>query len=326
MIKTIYIEKDIINHPRTVQIVSNYKKARMIICDTYQQIFNRKNQNYRIQKSCQSLILAKKHTKFVHQIKTNDTIGKKNNYYFSVSLNCPFDCQYCFLQGFYRSSNYVIFVNYEDFQKEIESITKENENCCFFSGYDTDSLAINQMTNFIDNFYPFFKKIPNHLFEIRTKSTAIAPLLEKESIDNCVIAYSLNPEEIINSLENKAPSLDNRLNAIRELQKSNWKIGLRFDPIIFHDEFDKTYQKFFQKVFSEIDKDKIHSITLGTARLPSVYYNNMRRTKTNSLFLSSLYKKKDSNCMTYERQEDIISFCKENILNYFDENKLFIHT
>ena len=43
--------------------------------------------------------------------------------------NCLFDCRYCFLQGMYNSSNFVIFVNYEDFFKirylEKEYVIKE---------------------------------------------------------------------------------------------------------------------------------------------------------------------------------------------------------
>ena len=34
-------------------------------------------------------------------------------------LNCIYDCKYCFLQGMFRSANFVIFVNYESFMNEI---------------------------------------------------------------------------------------------------------------------------------------------------------------------------------------------------------------
>ena len=35
-------------------------------------------------------------------------------------LNCVYDCSYCFLQGMFNSANYLVFVNYEDYFKEIE--------------------------------------------------------------------------------------------------------------------------------------------------------------------------------------------------------------
>ena len=39
-------------------------------------------------------------------------------------LNCIYDCNYCFLQGMFNSANYLVFVNYEDYFKEIEKIIK----------------------------------------------------------------------------------------------------------------------------------------------------------------------------------------------------------
>ena len=47
-------------------------------------------------------------------------IGNSNNFYFSHMYNCLYDCEYCFLQGMYSSADYVLFVNYEDFEDEIK--------------------------------------------------------------------------------------------------------------------------------------------------------------------------------------------------------------
>ena len=70
-------------------------------------------------------------------------LGADRHYYFSHMLNCLYDCRYCFLQGMYQSANYVLFVNFEDFQSDIRSIAEANpdQQHFFFSGYDCDSLA-----------------------------------------------------------------------------------------------------------------------------------------------------------------------------------------
>ena len=65
MIKTIYIEEEIAGHPRTKRIIKRFPKASKIICDRYTEIFNRKSQNFRLQKKNPALILAKKHKKMV---------------------------------------------------------------------------------------------------------------------------------------------------------------------------------------------------------------------------------------------------------------------
>ena len=80
----------------------------------YTEVFNKKNQNFVLQKTNPAIILAKKHNNFLLETPKKYSIGRKNNYYFSYMYNCLFDCRY-FLQGMYNSSNFVIFVNYEDF-------------------------------------------------------------------------------------------------------------------------------------------------------------------------------------------------------------------
>ena len=50
MIETVYVEKKIKEHPRTKFILSKFKKAKIVEIDRYGEIFNKRNQNFRIQK------------------------------------------------------------------------------------------------------------------------------------------------------------------------------------------------------------------------------------------------------------------------------------
>ena len=86
-------------------------------------------------------------------------------------LNCIYDCNYCFLQGMFNSAHYVIFVNYEDFFLNIKDILNHKSKNLFFSGYDCDSLALEDITGFMDFFLNKFIKLKNGILEIRSKST-----------------------------------------------------------------------------------------------------------------------------------------------------------
>ena len=112
---TIYIEKQIRSLPRTEAILKRYPKARQVLIDRYTEVFNAPSQNFRVQKNNPALILAHKHGNRVIETPPGYHIGGENNYYFSHMLNCIYDCRYCFLQGMYRSANYVVFINYDDF-------------------------------------------------------------------------------------------------------------------------------------------------------------------------------------------------------------------
>ena len=126
LIDTIFIEKEIVNHSRTQSIKSKFKNSTIIEVDRYQEIFNKRSQNFRIQKQNPALILAKKHDNFVLPAPPGFGLASTRNFYFSHMYNCIYDCRYCFLQGMYSSANYVIFVNFEDFFGEIEQIIEAN--------------------------------------------------------------------------------------------------------------------------------------------------------------------------------------------------------
>src|SRR5690242_7321922 len=119
----VYIENEIVNHPRTQRILQKIKPTHVIEYNHYKEVFNPKSQNFRIQKQEPALILAEKKGARVFQSPPGFGIGGQLNYYFSHMLNCLYDCRYCFLQGMYSSANYVVFVNFEDFMQDIQQLS-----------------------------------------------------------------------------------------------------------------------------------------------------------------------------------------------------------
>ena len=65
MIETIYIEENIQQHPRVLDICARFPKARQVICGRYGEVFNPKAQNFRLQKQQPALILAEKYRGFM---------------------------------------------------------------------------------------------------------------------------------------------------------------------------------------------------------------------------------------------------------------------
>jgi spore photoproduct lyase len=56
----IYVESGIKEHPRTQFILQKFKKATVIECRHYGEVFNVKSQNFKLQKQNPCLIIAKK--------------------------------------------------------------------------------------------------------------------------------------------------------------------------------------------------------------------------------------------------------------------------
>ena len=326
MIETIYIEENIVQHPRVIEIMTRFPQARKIICGRYGEVFNPKAQNFRLQKQKPALILAEKYKNFTMPVPSGYGIGASRNFYFSHMLNCLYDCRYCFLQGMYQSANYVLFINYEDFQDEIKQRCAETptEAVHFFSGYDCDSLALEPVTGFAEQFLPIFETIPNAWLELRTKSTQVRSLLSREAFPRCIVAFSLNPDEIATKVEAKAPSLERRLDALLKLQAHGWQIGLRFDPMIYQLGYQQQYQHLFEQVFSVIKLESLHSVSLGAFRLPEKYFKKVHKLfPDEKLFVSPL--ENNQGMISYKEalEQEMTNFCTEQLLRYIPKELFF---
>ena len=58
MIERIHIEEQVRNHPRALAVLKRFPKAQRIVIERYGELFNRKAQNFRLQKKKPALILA----------------------------------------------------------------------------------------------------------------------------------------------------------------------------------------------------------------------------------------------------------------------------
>jgi spore photoproduct lyase len=324
-VETIYVESEIADHPRSRRILARHPDADVISIERYGEVFNPAQQNFRVQKRRPALILAAKHKSHVLPTPEGYGIGGERNYYFSHMLNCLYDCRYCFLQGMFRSANYLLFVNYEDFAAAIVRHSQtDGKGCYFFSGYDCDSLALEPITEFIDFFVPVFEGLPDAWLELRTKSTQIRRLLARPAQRNCVVAFSLSPPAVVSGLEARTPSLSQRLTAMLKLQQAGWTLGLRFDPIIHFRGWKAAYAKLMEQTFTVLDSDAIHSATLGTLRLPKAFHVRISALYPDeALFSAGLLQDGGNIAYSIERQSALVEHCREHLARYLPETKIF---
>lgn len=326
MTSTVYVESDVADHPRTLEILSRHKNASVIEISRYGEVFNKKAQHFRTQKHSPALILAGKHNRRVLPAPPGYGVGGKHNYYFSHMLNCLYDCRYCFLQGMYQSANHVVFVNFEDFAEDLQSAARShgNESCWFFSGYDCDSLAYEPMTGFARYFVPLFSKMDNAFLELRTKSTQVRNLLQLEALNNVIVSYSLSPQAVIDRLEARTPSLEKRINAMLQLGEAGWPIGLRFDPLIYSADFESIYGPFLEECLKRIPAKYIHSVSLGSFRLTKGHYEKISRLYPEEP-LFSVATDKQAGMVSYPAAWDnnMKSFASNIILATLPDEKFF---
>ena len=315
----VYIETDIRDHPRTERLLERLGQRDIVLIEHYGEVFNPRAQNFRLQKKNPAVIIARKNKGHVLAAPPGFGLGGDHNYYFSHMLNCMYDCRYCFLQGMYQSAHQILFVNFEDFAEQIRKVSAEHADApvWFYSGYDCDSLANDPMTHFCDYFLPVIESIDNAWMELRTKSTQVRALLRREPLERVVTAFSFTDETSHARLEHGVPPIDRRIDSMRRLHEAGWPIGLRFDPIVYHPDYQSGFSQLLEQIFSAIDPASIHSASLGSFRLTRDHYRDVARLYPEEpLFAQQMTLENGIVSYPREREREMIEYCESRLLEY----------
>ena len=232
-------------------------------------------------KDKRAVVFANKKGEFLRKTPDNYTPDNTRGYSILNAYNCLYDCSYCFLKGYFKSFNPVVFLNYEDYFKAISDILKKDPRrpIYFYAGTFSDSLLFGKFSDFNVKLAQFFSKQDKDVYvEFRTKSDYIEDFLNIKPKDNIIIAFSLNPQEVIDRYEAFTPSLSRRLEAVKKLSMRGFRIGIRFDPV-----FLGYVNEYRDLMYSIKDIENIHSVEIGFLRFDKKNYFNMLHKEPNVL-------------------------------------------
>lgn len=293
----IYIEKQAKNYSQTQKIIEKFKSSSIIWIDNYKNLFDKKF-SHNIE-NC--FIVAKLNSEAITDAPNGYGHNNKTSYFFKTSLNCIYNCSYCFLKWAFKNDIPVYFVNYEYIKEQILEKIKEtvypqglplqendyelkfkNQNLeyknkiWFYSSDYSDILWMDNISWFIKEFVPFFENVENSIMEIRTKSGNLKSILDLGIIPkNTEFAFSLNPQELIDWYEHGTSSLEDRINAINILLEKWYKVGLRFLPLLPVKNYKNIYNDFVEEIKQKIDMKKISSTFVSGLLFTKSDYNNM---------------------------------------------------
>jgi spore photoproduct lyase len=168
-------------------------------------------------------------------------------------------------------------------------LVRQKKNLRLGTGELSDSLAVDQETNYSKKILSIFEKFPSVVFEFKTKSAMVKNIVNvSQVLKNIVISWSLNPEEIISVEEPGAPTLAKRLQALNSVQSRGYKIGIHLDPIIFVKNWKGYYTHLIQNLANIIEPEQVAWISLGSLRFPSSLREYILKHKNSRLFSGEL--------------------------------------
>jgi len=217
-------------------------------------------------------------------------------YVVNAITNCPMDCSYCVLQGYLNNPFLTLYTNWDDLLQEIDGFLSGNLHSFLRLGTGelSDSLALDSIFPLSQVLVPFFADRENGILELKTKSAEVNHLLHLDHRGKTVLSWSLNPSEMIEEEEIRTASLGERIDAAARCQEKGYPLGFHFDPILFHEDWEKGYEKTILSLFNEIDPKRVAWISLGGFRYPPQLKGIAReRFPKTRIFLGELFPGKD---------------------------------
>lgn len=275
----IYVEKEVMEHPRTKRILAKFPNAVIVRIDHYKDVFCRSGQNYVMQHKAQNLIIAAKHGDLIYKgAPVCQSFGNEYFYYTSCMMNCIYDCEYCYLKGMYPSGNVVVFVNIEDIFRELET-TLEVHPVYLCVSYDTDLMAMEHITGYTGEWIEFAGLHENLKIEIRTKCANVSLLDRVSPCENVIFAFTLSPDAVISEYEHGTPPLASRIACAKKAARNGFQVRLCFDPMIYCPNWKGYYEDMLTAVFNEINPEKIADVSVGSFRVSQDYLKKMRKNQ-----------------------------------------------
>ena len=299
MFSQIFVERALVDHPQAHKILKQFQALPVHVIEQYDHVWGKFKKPYLLKREDLSLFLAQKKGQLIKLAPDAYGHGKEKHFYFIHAYNCIYECEYCYLQGYFSTPDLVVFLNHEDIIKEMESILKEDPDAWFHAGEFSDSLALSHLTGELSVYFDFFRSHPQAHLELRTKSVNLKALKMLEPLQNVIVSFSLSPDYMARRVDQKAPSLKARIRAMKELEESGFRLAIHLDPIIAVDEFEELYRGLFAEL-SEHDLLKdLHYVSIGVVRFTDEVMGEVKRNYPQSLLLAQNFLKAQDNKIKY---------------------------
>ena len=181
----------------------------------------------------------------------------------------------------YPSGHIVIFVNLEDIFAELEEILQKHPIYLCVS-YDTDLMALEDLTGFVESWLEFVRNHSGIRIEIRTKCGRTDLWDRLKPDENVIFSFTLSPERIQQECEHGTASLEGRIRCAAKAMEQGFPVRLCFDPVIYCPDWRTQYDAMMDQVAEQIDMENVWDVSVGSFRISQDYMKKLRRSQKDS--------------------------------------------
>ncbi|MFZ7132215.1 MAG: radical SAM protein [Eubacteriales bacterium] len=236
---TIFYEEKTLEYELGKLLYDKFMDAQWIKIDSHNNIPTlRSNPNTEFPRMKQLLVIGIRKThKYVENHKVSDFLVP------FTSSGCTAMCLYCYLVCNYNKCSYLrLFVNREEMLNKLVKTTKKYEKDMTFEiGSNSDLVLENSITGNLEWVIEEFGKYEKGFITLPTKFDMTHSLLHLNHRKRTIIRMSVNPNEIIKTIELGTSTLLKRIQSINELCDAGYTVGLLIAPVILIEHWKTHY-------------------------------------------------------------------------------------
>ncbi len=206
---------------------------------------------------------------------------------FHFGLGCTLGCRYCILEAYLGTSALVLFGNMDEARAELRAVLDRppaERPLRFCTGEFTDSLLLDRRSTLAAELIRLFAE-REAILELKTKTDYVDHLLGLDHRGHTVISFSVNAPDICRSEESQAALLTSRLAAAYRAAEAGYPIGLHFDPLIVHPEWEDGYGRTVELIGQYLAGAPVAWVSLGCFRyLPSLKERMLARHPDTAIY------------------------------------------
>jgi spore photoproduct lyase len=200
-----------------------------------------------------------------------------------VAQGCGLGCSYCSIQTFYEGGTIAVEDNLADKLAAIE--LDPNKNYHIGSGQSSDSLALGNKNGILDAQLEFARNNPNIILEFKTKSKNVKHLLQAAVPSNIFVSWSMTPQVFIDHEEARTATIEQRLQAARQLADAGIIVGFHFHPIIYYHGWNADYNELINRLKAMFSAREVGLISFGTLTFIKPAIKSLRMASMRSKIL-----------------------------------------
>lgn len=267
MPECIYVERAALAEPLTEAIVGSMAGCPVEVIDDHRRIrVEGRDVDDVFRRSKRRLALAVRRGAFVKPFAQGECDAGRD-FLIAHGNNCPFDCDYCFLQAYFEHAVPTIYVNVGDLCSELAEHLEQHAELRprYHAGELCDALVFDRQVGLARKVLPLLEAHPGATLELRTKAD-VGPPSDTPAAQNVIAAWTLTPNPFARVLERGAPSPVARMRAARAWQDAGFRVGVRLDPVVRMPGWEAAYAGLIAQLADKLDPAALESIVLGGLR------------------------------------------------------------